>query len=221
MDKYRCPSEVSNCYYRARYYDSSLGRFINEDPAEWFGGNNFYRYADNAPSMFDDPTGYWPSKQPLPVHQNAIDRALHFLPAADRAILKQAQTDIDKDQSPALSFKHCMRSPDQCIAAAREQSNKWIKSELENARAARIAGNHKEMLQHMGNVIHTLQDCTSPAHSGFQVWEGDNFGHWITAAEHVAREAYDPGPGSALDQATLTAWQYLDSSSLPADFFGH
>jgi hypothetical protein len=40
---------------RARYYDSSLGRFINEDPI--FDGNNWYAYANNNPLMYHDPTG--------------------------------------------------------------------------------------------------------------------------------------------------------------------
>src|SRR5271169_3094036 len=29
----------------ARYYDQTIGRFTSEDPIEFWGGNNFYRYA--------------------------------------------------------------------------------------------------------------------------------------------------------------------------------
>jgi RHS repeat-associated protein len=211
-------SETGLYYYRARYYDPTSGRFLSEDPAGWAGGNNFFRYAGNNSVLFNDPSGYWPTKV-LTVHQNAIDRALSFLPAADRDILKQQQVAMDADQSVAMSYKHCMRAPGQCIGAAMNQANDWLQSEIQKARAANIAGNHQEMLRHMGNVIHTLQDCTSPAHTGFQVWQGDNFGHWISAAEHVNAEFYDPGPGSALDNATLKAWNYLTSGTLPSSFF--
>ena len=51
-------SETGLYNYRARYYDASAGRFINEDPILWFGNDvNFYRYAANRPSMYIDPFG--------------------------------------------------------------------------------------------------------------------------------------------------------------------
>jgi RHS repeat-associated protein len=44
-------------YYRARYYNPTWGRFINEDPAGLSGGVNLYGYADFAPTMYSDPYG--------------------------------------------------------------------------------------------------------------------------------------------------------------------
>jgi RHS repeat-associated protein len=44
-------------YYRARYYDSQIGRFLNEDPSEFGAGPNFYRYVNNNPVSLYDPTG--------------------------------------------------------------------------------------------------------------------------------------------------------------------
>ncbi|HEX9661740.1 MAG TPA: RHS repeat-associated core domain-containing protein, partial [Candidatus Binatia bacterium] len=35
-------AETGLYYYRARYYDSGSGRFIQEDPIEFLGGINFY-----------------------------------------------------------------------------------------------------------------------------------------------------------------------------------
>src|SRR5207253_5057890 len=45
-------------YYRARFYDSQIGRFISEDP-KLFGGKdvNLYAYLRNNPTNFIDPTG--------------------------------------------------------------------------------------------------------------------------------------------------------------------
>ncbi len=53
-------SETGLYYYRARFYDPSIGRFISEDPAGFGGGDiNLYIYAGNNPVMFVDPTGKW------------------------------------------------------------------------------------------------------------------------------------------------------------------
>ncbi len=54
-------TETSLYYYRARYYDSSTGRFTSEDPIRFAAGTNFYTYVDNNPNLFIDPSGYCPN----------------------------------------------------------------------------------------------------------------------------------------------------------------
>jgi RHS repeat-associated protein len=44
-------------FYRARYYDPELGRFISEDPIRLNGGINPYAYVDNDPLQLRDPYG--------------------------------------------------------------------------------------------------------------------------------------------------------------------
>ncbi len=44
-------------FMRARYYDSTLGRFLSEDPVGIRGGLNLYEYVDNAPTSLVDPSG--------------------------------------------------------------------------------------------------------------------------------------------------------------------
>jgi RHS repeat-associated protein len=53
-------TETGLYYYRARYYDTSAGRFINEDPLGFRAGSNLYRYAINAPVNWQDPDGTLP-----------------------------------------------------------------------------------------------------------------------------------------------------------------
>jgi RHS repeat-associated protein len=50
-------TETNLYFYRARYYDQSTGRFIAEDPIEFDGGKNFYRYVGNNPISRTDPRG--------------------------------------------------------------------------------------------------------------------------------------------------------------------
>jgi RHS repeat-associated protein len=49
--------ETGLYYYRARYYDPDLGRFLSEDPLGFGSGINFYAYVGNNPVNRNDPTG--------------------------------------------------------------------------------------------------------------------------------------------------------------------
>jgi RHS repeat-associated protein len=50
-------AETGLYYYRARYYDPRMGRFIAEDPIRFDGGVNFYAYVGGNPLAFTDPLG--------------------------------------------------------------------------------------------------------------------------------------------------------------------
>jgi len=51
-------AETGLYYYRARYYDPTVGRFIMEDPLRFGAGEpNLYRYVFNSPTNYVDPTG--------------------------------------------------------------------------------------------------------------------------------------------------------------------
>jgi RHS repeat-associated protein len=51
-------SETGLYYYRARYYDPAVGRFLSQDPIGFAGGDtNLYRYVRNQPARLSDPLG--------------------------------------------------------------------------------------------------------------------------------------------------------------------
>ena len=52
-------SETNLYYYRARYFDSSIGRFLSEDGVGNDKGLNLYVYVDNSPIDSRDPTGFY------------------------------------------------------------------------------------------------------------------------------------------------------------------
>ena len=51
-------AETGLHYYRARYYDSELGKFVSQDPIGFEGGDtNLYGYVGNSPVENRDPSG--------------------------------------------------------------------------------------------------------------------------------------------------------------------
>jgi RHS repeat-associated protein len=54
----RVPVTNNILYFRARFYDTSTGRFLSEDPEDFGAGDtNLYRYAGGDPINGSDPTG--------------------------------------------------------------------------------------------------------------------------------------------------------------------
>lgn len=66
--------ESGMTYLRARYYDSSIKRFITEDPAK--DGSNWYAYCGNNPVMMFDPSGL---AIYVPENRNEIQEYLKLL----------------------------------------------------------------------------------------------------------------------------------------------
>jgi RHS repeat-associated protein len=56
-------TETGLYYYRARYYDLNVGRFLREDSIRFNAGINFYAYVGNDPGQFVDPYGSCPPKK--------------------------------------------------------------------------------------------------------------------------------------------------------------
>ena len=51
-------AEMGQYYYRVRYYDPTVGKFISSDPIVFAAGDaNLYRYVFNSPTNFTVPTG--------------------------------------------------------------------------------------------------------------------------------------------------------------------
>jgi RHS repeat-associated protein len=50
-------TETGLYYYRARYYDPAIGRFVTEDPIRFRAGIDYYSYVHNRPTALRDPRG--------------------------------------------------------------------------------------------------------------------------------------------------------------------
>ncbi len=66
--------DVDLYYYRARWYDPAVGRFISEDPTGFDAGDaNLYRYVTNSPLNFTDPSGLGFFREVFKVFRSVID----------------------------------------------------------------------------------------------------------------------------------------------------
>jgi RHS repeat-associated protein len=88
-------------YYRARYYDASLGRFISEDPLGYAAGDvNFYQYTSNNPINANDPSGNF--LQFVPAIVTAARAALTVVNASRTATAVSQATTIGAGTSVAV-----------------------------------------------------------------------------------------------------------------------
>ncbi len=92
--------DASGQYYRRnRYYDSSTGRFTQEDPIGLAGGINLYGFANGDPISYSDPYGLCPWwMQVSPLNCEAYDA---FQAGGARGVL-----DLGVGMSPVLGDLH-------------------------------------------------------------------------------------------------------------------
>jgi len=60
-------------YYRARYYDPKIGRFVSEDQIGLAGGSNPYAYVGDNPTTFTDPFGLYDPSPPAGFGAGVMD----------------------------------------------------------------------------------------------------------------------------------------------------
>ena len=180
-------AETGLDYFGARYYGSAQGRFTSPDPSRlsafidspqsW----NMYMYAYNNPFRFVDKNGMWPTA----IHNQIIDAAFPNLTPAQRQILKDVSANQDSilggGQSGPLSFQHAMRGPGQSVAEAESEYNDFVSNNEDQAMKTQISfwvsggkGYSDKALAEFAAALHAIEDSTSPAHAGFQLWEWYN-----------------------------------------------
>lgn len=209
-------------YYRARWYDPQVGRFISEDPIGLSGGINQFVYVENNPILHADSQGEWPSMGPLKVHQSIIRRVLGGIVTPDELrILMQEQEDFDRGtQDEVYAHMHAMSRRGEDRQDARRKANRFIRQQICIARRLAANGHMSDAMRNLADAIHTLQDSTSPAHANFAAAWDPTWGQMLNHLPHDYDESFDPGSGSVADEQTLKAWKYFAGElAMPADFF--
>lgn len=79
-------SETGTYNNRARQYDPTTGRFLSEDP---LAADNLYRYGNNNPGSFTDPTGWFSvASETEGMEQRSEIERIHMHHSFPREILK-------------------------------------------------------------------------------------------------------------------------------------
>lgn len=82
----REPDATGLTYYRARYYDASIGRFTQRDPAGFQGGINQYAYVNGNPLNFTDPWGLTAASPTVSTNTSYFNTAANTSAAAGTSL---------------------------------------------------------------------------------------------------------------------------------------
>jgi RHS repeat-associated protein len=145
--EYDC--ETGLYYYRARYYNPAIGRFLQTDPIGYADSLNLYQYCGNNPVNFIDSLGLWKG----PVHERltriAMQQAGFSKEDIDAAI--KANLDVDRASNQLNDAAHSMQGNGTA-------SGDLIRELMERARSAKTTGDKAAALDALGRALHTIQD---------------------------------------------------------------
>lgn len=194
--------------FGARYYSSTLGRFMTVDPSRLSvkPGNpqtwNRYAYAQNSPLGYVDPNGRWTTE----IHNMIIDQAFPGLSQQQRETLKNSSYWMDhcaSCQSKSHDHEHYMKRPGEDATKAKEAALDFINKQEKAAQKDqggipdKAAGINDKALTDFGKALHTATDGTSPAHvdqnGNPRDWNGlpdpVSPGDWHAVGQHKAEES--------------------------------
>jgi RHS repeat-associated protein len=125
-------------YYRARYYDPVLKRFISGDPIGIEGGLNLYRYVSNNPTMYADPDGLmettvtaWCRQHPIACAEmgegvsGGTGNAAGAAAAASAAVSGDTGTGSTSDTSDDDGDCDCAEEYERCTRSKINRRVKW------------------------------------------------------------------------------------------------
>ena len=170
-------------YFGARYYASSMGRFMSpdalnpvrtsrkvlrqilEDPQEW----NKYIYALNNPVRYGDSSGNFTSKDHTAMEMQALRESGYSERASTRAAVADAHMDNLYNMASGVPFlhhfvttgdnpQHGEQEDHSNVAEAKEQSSTFMANKEIQAADLALTGHIGEALDALGQASHTAQD---------------------------------------------------------------
>ncbi len=166
--------ETGLYYYRARYYNPYIGRFLQTDPIGYGDGINWYAYCSNNPVNFVDASGKWRSW----MHWQLTKVTMYKCGFSDADAEYTAQACKMVDYNIIRHSRHM--SSAHYLKGQQASAEKRIRDEMFKAvRAENIMGSHHQALLHLGRALHTAQD----KHSHFAQDIKGNLDHFFSGKD--------------------------------------
>ena len=184
-------------YYRARFYDPQLGRFVSEDPIGLDAGLNQFAYVSNNPQRATDPTGLYEIDVHYYLTYYLAIKTGCFTDAEAREIANGNQgVDENPATSPAYGGDERQRKVNAFYHALHPGSHRpYLRAHWKNASMGRGGD-----LSALGVYLHYAQDTFS--HLGYTDPE------WGHATGTHAVDKTDENPAKSLKMARAT-WRVL------------
>lgn len=138
-------------YYRARYYQAALGRFVSEDPLGLAAGDaNLYAYVRNQPATLTDPFGLWYTE----AHgEQTVEVATACgLPPGDAEAAAGFNMAMDRNPSVLSST-----SPQHAMPGSPRRT--YTDRRLRRAMVLAAKGDRARAMRALGEGLHAIQDA--------------------------------------------------------------
>jgi len=131
----------------------------------------------------------WGSMGPATIHQEANFHAVFRMKASITGTYKEESKKVEmmnkgtvyadgaQFQTGSYSYRHAMKNKGQTVEEAKKNADAFVRNQFKYAKKLLKSGLVDAAYYQFGIGLHTLQDATSPEHSGFQEWTGKE-GKW-------------------------------------------
>jgi RHS repeat-associated protein len=195
--------ETGLYYYRARYYNPQIGRFLQTDPKGYGAGMNLYRYCANNPTNFADPMGldFWYNFLG-PGSDGFVEGKLTFAKIVDGCSVVQTMSFDSIDEWCKWADEHPYFFD--------EASSEWV-PEIEKRTGYKLAGGDMALLWELQALLYLGIDTVSDIEAA---------GGVRIVRSNQGINQYDPGSNIVYWNYTITnidpgkyqykAWYYQD-----------